>query len=99
MSFTKKRFLMLAGFLLTCASSIGAQGPAPAGRTAIRVILVDSLPVRGARAVISRQGQFSPKDAILLTPETATARQLSAAVFTFLTFQAVGGSDDDRDAL
>jgi hypothetical protein len=39
-----------------------------------------------------------PNDVILLTPETATARQLSAAVFTLMIIRGRAGETPDRDA-
>jgi hypothetical protein len=65
----------------------------------VRIVLLDTLPVRGAGAIIQRRVSGSPKDIILLTAETATARQLSAAVLTLVTLYSIDGSEPSHDAL
>jgi glycine/D-amino acid oxidase-like deaminating enzyme len=65
----------------------------------VLVLLVDSLPVSNARAVIVRRSSQPVKDYILLTRRTATARQLSAAVFTLLALHATAGTVPDRNAV
>lgn len=52
-----------------------------------------------ARAVIVRRPSSPVKDYILLTRRSATARQLSAAVFTLLTVHATAGIAPNRDAV
>lgn len=86
-------------FALTLATPCGAQQPAAPARVPVLVLLVDSLPVPDARAVILRQSSSPVKDYILLTRRTATARQLSAAVFTLLTVHATAGTVPNRDAV
>lgn len=87
-----------AAFALSLAAPLCAQGGARQ-RVPLLVVLVDSLPVRGARAVIERRPSGPVKDFILLTPTTATARQLSAAVFTLLNIHAVAGTVPSRNAI
>jgi hypothetical protein len=88
--------LALAVLLATPGGAQQAAGPA---RVPVFVLLVDSLPVPDARAVIVRQSSGPVNDYILLTRRTATARQLSAAVFTLLTVHATGGTVPNRSAV
>jgi hypothetical protein len=88
---------LVMGFTLTTLA--GAQQASHVARVPVLVLLVDSLPVPDARAVIVRQSSPPRRDYILLTRNTATARQLSAAVFTLVTVHATAGTVPDRDAL
>lgn len=85
-------------FLLSAGAAAG-QAARRSARIPVRVVLLDALPVSGAGAVIQRRVSGSPTDIILLTAETATARQLSAAVLTLITLHGVDGSTPSRDAL
>ncbi len=91
--------LCALAFAAMLAAPLGAQQTAAHARVPVLVLLVDSLPVPDARAVIVRQSSSPVKDYILLTRRTATARQLSAAVFTLLTVHATAGTVPDRDGV
>jgi hypothetical protein len=99
------RFRQMAGvalgLMLVCFQLTGI--PAAAAhqvqhRVPVLVVMVDKLPVPGARAVIERRVRGAPNDVILLTPETATARQLSAAVLTLLAARATAGERPSQAA-
>jgi len=91
--------LCAVAFAVMLAMPCGAQQPAARERVPVLVLLVDSLPVLDARAVIVRKSSLAVKDYILLTRGTATARQLSAAVFTLLTVHTTAGTVPNRDAI
>ena len=84
--FTRLGFQTIASIAVVgaCTFPASAQQSALQGRIPVLVVLLDTLPVRGSKALIAHRENGSPKDAILLTRESATARQLSAAVFTLL---------------
>lgn len=100
---TGRRLIRLSLCALALAISLAtpsrAQQAAMPARVPVLVLLVDSLPVLNARAAIVRQSSPPVKDYILLTRRTATARQLSAAVFTLLTVHATAGTVPNRDAV
>jgi hypothetical protein len=77
----------------------GNAQPVQRARVPALVVLVDTLPDPVARAMIMRRAHDFPMDMILLTPATATARQLSAAVFTLLVVRAKQGETPSRDNL
>lgn len=93
------RSALLVVLSLLCATAAPGQETGPSGRIPVRVILLEALPTTGVGAVIQRRVNGSPHDIILLTAETATARQLSAAVLTLLTLQSVDGITPSTDAL
>ena len=81
--------LMLTPWVASTQSPTGSTGRL----VPVVVVLVDSLPSGGGDgAVIIRQVRGSPQDRILMTPSSATGRQLSAAVFTLTTLWAARGS-------
>lgn len=88
--------LLIAGVILTSVAR--AQEAERQARISVMVVLVDSLPVSGTGAIIQRRAQIAPHDVILLTPRSATARQLSAAVFTLLTVHAITGNEPAENA-
>ena len=69
-------------------------------RVAVTIALVSRLPDPNAGAVILRRVNQSPNDIILMTPTSASAPQLSAAVFTLMTVrEAMGNTPTENSTI
>jgi hypothetical protein len=96
---------MRAAIVLTFASAVltpfrsRAQQPSAttAPRTPVVVALVGALPDGYSGAVVLRR-PTAPSNVILMTLETATARQLSAAVLTLATLVELQGAHPSEHA-
>lgn len=89
------------------ASAARAQGAQPnreqlirnktSKRVSVTIALVDSLPFRGAPAVILRRAMARPHDRIVLPRTSATGDQLLAAVFQLLAIRERMGDTSRAD--
>ena len=100
------RRILAAAFVAALASPVEGQvAQARSGESASRarvpvtIALVDELPAPGVGAVIVRNATQPPRgDIILMTPNSASARQLSAALATLLITWEADGRSPHRDA-
>jgi hypothetical protein len=93
----RRHALVFAALSVLWSSAVSGQA-ATQLRIPVLVAVIDSLPQKASGALIVRRASMSPSDIILLTPQSSTARQLSAAVFTLVTAQAVLGSKPEKNA-
>jgi hypothetical protein len=92
------RFSRAALGTALCVVPVSFASAQQSGRYPVTVAIVDALPDSKAGAFILRQAGNTPADFILMTRESATARQLSAAVFTLLAVREVDGLIASRNA-
>lgn len=97
-----RRVPALGHFVMVALGLLGMptkqlSGQAVHRRTPVLVVMLDSLPEAGARAMIERHARGDHREVVLLSTQGSTARQLSAAIFTLLTARAATGDSVTRD--
>lgn len=66
-------------------------------RVPVTIAVVDSMPFRGAAAVVMRRASLVPHDVIVVHRDVADGEMLSAAVFTLLSARALSGDTASTD--
>jgi hypothetical protein len=87
---------LIAALGARAGAQVAAETSAARRRLPVTIALVDSLPDSTVGAVILRRGNQS--DAILMTRNSANARQLSAALATLISAWHFTGKNANRDA-